>query len=157
MERKLFAFNALLESILARQKAKYCRGLKVIIPAQIDCIIGVAIDIQEQLGWLQLMPWSVCGSHPTCFCISIASVAAIDVMHHLKIAPPVKPPKPFLPEPPVHCAAHIYQPRNLIQCPTQISLSWVLFPPASLCCAASPQLIVKLQYSVKISLPNPRT
>ena len=50
MERKLFAFNALLESILARQKAKYCRGLKVIIPAQIDCIIGVAIDIQEQHG-----------------------------------------------------------------------------------------------------------
>ena len=50
MEIKLFAFNALLESILARQKAKYCRALNVIIPSQIDCIMGVAIDIQEQLG-----------------------------------------------------------------------------------------------------------
>ena len=122
MERKLFAFNALLESILARQKAKYCRGLKVIIPAQIDCIIGVAIDIQEQLGWLQLIPWSVCacGSHPTCFCISIASVAAIDVMQLPRLPRLLSPQAPFY-QPPVHCAPHIYQPRNLTRGPYSMS------------------------------------
>ena len=59
-----------------------------------------AIDAVERL-------WQSPNLH---ICISIASVAAIDVMHHPEIAPPVKPPEPFLPAASALCRSHLPAP-----------------------------------------------
>ena len=54
MKMKVFSFNgcyiSLLPALLEFIHARDWETLKVIILAQPDCIIGVAIDMQEQVG-----------------------------------------------------------------------------------------------------------